>query len=133
MAQLSERQLSATKRVYDACIQFLHEFQRTAGFNDCWFDLKDSGSTDIETELTEMADDKIKHICLILKQEYFDLRNCEIYNDLWEFVNEDLMNTYDGKLSYAYRFEALADGNPTTEDDYNKAMIRLNTIVGKYI
>lgn len=132
MEKLSDRQLSAVKRVYDACVQFLHEFERTAGFNDYWFDLKDAGSTDIETELADMADDKINYIRLVLRQEYFDLHDCEIYNTLWEYVNEDLMNTYDGKLSYGYRFEALVEGNPTTDEDYDKAMIRLNTIISKY-
>jgi hypothetical protein len=44
-----------------------------------------------------------------------------------------LWETFDGKLGYAYRFEAIADGNPTTEDDYNKALKRINEIIEQYI
>ena len=43
------------------------------------------------------------------------------------------MDTYDGKLSYAYRFEALVEGHPTTEDDYSKAMKKFNQIITKYL
>ena len=37
-------------------------------------------------------------------------------------MDEDLVETYKGKLGYAYRFEAIPDGNPTTDEDYEKAM-----------
>ena len=70
---------------------------------------------------------------LVLDQEYFDLHDCDIYDELSEFVSQDLYNTYDGKISYAYRFEAIPDGNPTTGEDYEKAMTKLNTIVCKYV
>ena len=43
------------------------------------------------------------------------------------------MSTYDGKCSYAYRFEAIPDGNPTTDEDYNEALKKLNGIIEKYI
>ena len=70
---------------------------------------------------------------LVLDQEYFDLRDTKIYEELCEFVSEDLVDIYAGKTSYAYRFEAVVDGNPTTSEDYNKAMIHLNSIIEAYI
>ena len=80
-----------------------------------------------------MADDMHRKIELVLDQEYFDLRDTDIYNELCEFVSDDLIDIYDGKVSYAYRFEAHADGNPTTSEDYDKAMIKLNGIIEKYV
>ena len=38
-----------------------------------------------------------------------------------KFVSDDLIDIYDGKESYAYRFEAHADGNPTTSEDYEQS------------
>ena len=131
MTHLSDRQMSAVKRIYDICIWFLHEFERTDGFNDYWYQFSEAGSTDPKTEIEELADGMLAKVKLVLDQEYFDLRNCGIYDELCEFVSEDLLNAYDGKLSYAYRFEAIPDGNPTTAEDYDKAMIRLNTIIDK--
>jgi hypothetical protein len=49
-----------------------------------------------------------------------------------EYSENDLYDIFDGKLGYAYRFEAIPDGNPTTQDDYNKALKSLNEIVEKY-
>ena len=132
MAHLTERQLAAVKRIYDICIWFLYEFYYTDGFNGYWFDFAEKGSKDPEEDIYELASGMHRKIMLVLDQEYFDLRNCEIYNELDKFVNEELYEIYADKLSYAYRFEAIPDGNPTTDEDYNKAMIRLNTIIDKY-
>jgi hypothetical protein len=131
MTHLTDRQLSAVKRIYDICIWFLHEFESSDGFNDYWNQFSQRGSSDPESKIEELADGMLAKVRLILDQEYFDLRECKIYDELCEFVSEDLLNTYDGKLSYAYRFEAIPDGNPTTSEDYDKAMIRLNTIIDK--
>jgi hypothetical protein len=131
MAHLTDRQLSAVKRIYDICIWFLHEFERTDGFNDYWYEFSRKGISDPQAKIEELADSMLDKVKLVVDQEYFDLRDCDIYDELCEFVSEDLLLAYDGKLSYAYRFEAHPNGNPTTADDYDKAMIRLNTIIEK--
>ena len=127
MKGLTERQVSAVKKIYDSCIWFLYEFERSDGFNAYWEELKD------ETKMYEMVDGLLNKVHLVLEQEYFDLRNCDIYDELCEFVAEDLLNVYDGKLGYAYRFESIADDNFTTQMDYDKAMIHLNNIIEKYV
>ena len=48
-----------------------------------------------------------------------------IYNDLYDI--------FDVKLKNAYRFETIPDGDPTTNDDYNKAMSKIDSIIDKYI
>ena len=133
MGKLTDRQITAVKKVYDICIWFLNEFSNTNGFNDYWYALRDKGIEDPEEAIADMADEMHGKIELVLNQEYFDLRDTDIYNELCEFVSEDLIDIYDGKVSYAYRFEARADGNPTTSEDYNKAMIKLNGIIEKYV
>ena len=72
-------------------------------------------------------------INMALDQEYFDLRGCDLYNELCEYVSDDLYETFNGKLGYGYRFEAHPNGNPTTTEDYDRAMIRLKTIIDKYL
>ena len=131
MTHLADRQLSAVKRIYDICIWFLHEFERSDGFNNYWHQFSQQGFTNPKSKIEELADGMLAKVKLVLDQEYFDLHECEIYDELCEFVSEDLINTYDGKLGDAYRFEAIPDGNPTTAEDYDKATIRLKTIIEK--
>ena len=131
-AKLTERQTDAVKRIYDVCVWFLHEFDRTDGFNDYWAYFSDRGSKTQEEDTEELVYKYMDKVYLTLDQEYFDLHSCEIYSDLSSFVDNDLVHTYSGKLGYGYRFEAMVDGNPTTTEDYCKAMNRLNEIVEKY-
>lgn len=132
MEKLTDRQKNAVKRIYDICIWFLYEFNQTDGFNACWDDFQDAGSEDPEEDIYDMVEKMLGKVRMVLDQEYFDLRDCEIYDALCDYVSEDLYNTFSGKLSYAYRFEAMVDGNPTTTQDFDRAMIRLNTIIDQY-
>lgn len=133
MIPLTDRQKEAAKRIYNICIWFLNEFNNTDGFNDYWYKFKDSGSKDPESDIYEFVQKEIDKVFLVLDQEYFDLHGHEIYNEFCEFISEELQDTYNGKLSYAYRFEAIPDGHPTTSEDYDKAMKALNAIVDKFI
>lgn len=133
MERLTDRQKTAAKRIYDLCIWFLYEFERTDGFNDYWLKFKESGSKDPEMDIYSTVEDMIGKINMALDQEYFDLRGCDLYNELCEYVSDDLYETFNGKLGYGYRFEAQPNGNPTTTEDYDRAMIRLNTIIDKYL
>ena len=117
MEHLTDRQKTAAKRIYDLCIWFLYEFERT----------------DPEMDIYSTVEDMIGKINMALDQEYFDLRGCDLYNELCEYVSDDLYETFNGKLGYGYRFEAHPNGNPTTTEDYDRAMIRLNTIIDKYL
>lgn len=133
MNHLTERQKDAVKRIYDACISYLHEFYYSDGFNEYWLNYKDAGYNNPEEKISESVEAKLRKIDLVMSQEYFDLHGCQIYEDLYEYVNEDLIDIYNGKISYAYRFEAMVDGNPTTDDDYTKALNRLNEIIKAFI
>jgi len=133
MNKLTDRQIAAVKRIYDVCIWYLHTFDNSDGFNDYWLVFSRQGSHNPEIDIDELVDKLWGKVNLVLDQEYFDLRDTKIYEELCEFVSEDLVDIYAGKTSYAYRFEAVVDGNPTTSEDYNKAMIHLNSIIEAYI
>ena len=129
-------QLESIKRIYDAIIIFLEKFLNTDGFNDLWIEFIDKGINNefIEDKLYDYAMKQIDNVNLILKQEYFYLHNLSIYDNLNTFINDDLINTFDGKLSYAYRFESLVEDNngnrgTTTSEDYLKALNKINGII----
>ena len=131
--QLTERQMDALKRVYDGIVEFLFEFERTDGFNNYWFEYSQGTKREVQDLIFDRVERKVDNLYLLLDKEYFDLGRHEIYDALCEYVNEDIYELFNGKLSYAYRFEAVVEGNPTTSEDYNKAMTAINSIIEKYI
>lgn len=126
---LTEKQNDSVKKVYDSIIEFLDEFYKTDGFNDLWYVYKDNGSNHPEDDLYEYAQKYINKVYLCLDKEYFYLHESKIYDSLENFIYNDLVETYNGKLEYAYRFEAQVDGNPTTKEDYCKALEIINSII----
>ncbi len=133
MKQLTDRQRDAAKRIYDVLIWFLEEFSNTDGFNSWWLEFKEKGSDDPEDDIYDRIAGMEDRVRLVLNQEYFDLHDHEIYDALCEFASEDLVDVYNGKVSYAYRFEAIPEDDPTTWDDYEKAMNKLNEIIERYV
>ena len=134
MNKLNIQQTESLKRIYDSIIDFLDDFEKTGGFTTAlWYRFVEKGSVDPEWDICEYAEKKINLVRLVISKEYFYLHNQPIYDELINFVENELINTFDGKLGYAYRFEAIPDGNPTTEEDYLKALNVLNSIIEKYI
>ena len=134
MLNLNSLQYESLKRVYDSVIDYLNDFYNTDGFTGgLWYKFEKNGSKNPEEDIYDYAMDKIKVVHIVFQKEYFYLRDTDVYAELSEYMDNDLYDIFDGKLSYAYRFEAVPDGNPTTAEDYNKALNRLNEIVEKYI
>ena len=129
---LNELQIQSAKKVYDSIIEFLDIFEKTNGFNDLWFNIKKEPEFR-EDKLWNIATKEHNKVILSFNKEYFYLKNTQIYKDLENFIYNDLYEIYDGKLKYAYRFEAQVDGNSTTDEDYNKALNLINEIIEKYI
>ena len=127
MGTLSERQKEAVRRIYVGITEFLDEFQTSDGFGNYYC----LGAYEIrikdKDEMYEFIDKKIDHLMLLLKCEYLDLQGCGIYTDLYDFIQGDLIDMYDCKVDYAYRFE-----NGGTNEDYAKASARLLEIINKY-
>lgn len=134
MEEYATLKIESIKRIYDAVIDFLNDFYNTDGFTGAlWYEFKRNGSSDPEEDIFDYAENKIRAVSLVLQKEYFYLHDTKVYSELCEYVDNNLRETFDGKLGYAYRFEAIADGNPTTQDDYNKALKRINEIIEQYI
>ena len=132
MDGLRDPQVDAIGRFYAEVIDYLDDFERTMGFNDYWFDFADSGvkPEHIEFRLYDLCEAKLRKVEHALKRERFLLAGTGLYDALEEYVWEDLCDIFNGKLSFAYRFEAPVDGNPSTGDDYDKALSRLHAILG---
>ena len=130
--KLTDLQLQSLKRIYDSIIDFLYIFDYSDGFNDYWYDLE--GSPDArEDKLSGIATKEIDKVILTFKKEYMFLKDFDFYDELCTFIYNNLYDTFDGKLSYAYRFEAIPDNHPTTSDDYFKALNEINSIIEKII
>lgn len=125
---LTDLQILSLKRIYDSIIDFLFIFNNSDGFNDYWYDLKCS-SDEREDKLYDIAFNEIDKVILTYKKEHIFLKDFDFYNEIGSFIYNDLYDTFDGKLSYAYRFEAIPDVNPTTNDDYYKALEKINSII----
>ncbi len=129
MGNLTERQKNAVKRIYDVLIWFLEVFNNTDGFNNWWVEFHQKGSKNPEMDILERIDRMEDRVRLVMNQEFFDLHDLEIYDALLDYSCLELVDIYDGKTSYAYRFEAIVDGNPSTWEDYEKALKKLNEII----
>lgn len=121
----STEQQKAFKRIYDAIIDFMDEFDHTDGFNDLWDDFKNKGIKNPECAIQDYALKLIDKIWLVHTKEYFYLHDTEPYNELEDYIGEVLYDIFDGKCSYAYRFES--PGGKT--EDYTNALSKLNRII----
>ena len=102
MAKLTDRQLSAFKRVHDEILIFLADYLDTNGF--CSFreeeldktfePLSDSATTEEIQAAVEKADcmagaraaDRWMRLLRVLGQERFDLHGTELYDELWDLI-----------------------------------------------
>ena len=128
MKKFNDLEILSLKRIYDAVIDYLEIFRQSNGFNDYWFDIKKEPNQR-EDVLYDIAIKEVEKVQLVYKKEYMLLRNTKIYNELGNFINNDLYDIFDGKLSYAYRFEATNEEQPTTDEDYYKALNKINNII----
>ena len=132
--EYTELQILSIKRIYDKIISFLHEFDYTGGFTTTlWYDFYDREKSNTEEVIYDYVEEKMRKIYLIIEQEYFYLHDLKIYDGLCGFVYDDLVDTYEGKLGYAYRYEAIPEGHPTTTEDYENALSKINSIISKCI
>ena len=134
-SMFTDIQINSVKRIYDSIIQHLDYFEKTNGYNDLWVEYIDKGVKPefVEDRLYEVAEIELNKVMLCYKNEKMLLNNTKIYDEIGDYIYNDLYDIFDGKLKYAYRFEAIPAGNPTTEDDYNKAMNKIDSIIDKYI
>lgn len=139
--QITERQKNSLKKIYDAIIDFLIEFQKTDGFNNYWYDFAKVCKSEehVENNLYYVAEEAQNKVINVFQKEYIIIHKLEIYPQLEEYVYDDLCDIYNGKLSYAYRFEAgveNVDGTRdtvTTSEDYTAALTKINDLLDPYM
>lgn len=128
--EIGKQQVLSIKRIYNKIIEFLQDFYNSYGFNDYWLDLN-TENRNKENELYELVKFKLDKVILVLMQEYIFLKDTQVYNYIKEYIYNDLYDIFDGKLSYAYRFENMVEDG--VEDDYQKALDKINNIVSNYL
>lgn len=136
MRNREEIELYSVKRIYDAVVEFLHEFVNTDGFNSYWHGLFEESSLDVEGRLYDLVESKYDKVILAYEKEKMLLMDHPIYDEIGSFLyNEDgLPDCYEEKLSYAYRFEGMAEDPPvpTAKEDALEAIGKLDGIIRKY-
>lgn len=128
--ELNRQQVLSIKRIYDKIIEYLQDFYTSFGFNDYWLDL-DVSNLNKENALYELINSKLNRVILTFMQEYIFLKNTQIYHSIKEYIYNDLYDIFDGKISYAYRFENMVEDS--VEEDYYKALDKINEIVSNYL
>ena len=135
----TDRIMDSLKRIYDAAIIYLDDFETSDGFNNYWFIKQDEGCPEkaIENALYDLVSDKLHKVEIVLQQEYIVLHKLDLYSKLENYIYNDLCSLYDGKLSYAYRFECVVEdvnGNRelSAHEEYEIALNKLNEIMSEY-
>lgn len=133
MKRLSTLQIESLKKIYDGIIDFLDDFEKTNGFTGTlWYEFERKGSKDPEDDIDDYARNKIEEVKKIFLKEYFYLHDTDVYEEINNYIEKDLYETFEGKLGYAFRLEAIPEGHPTTFDDYSKALKKINEIIEQY-
>ena len=79
--------------------------------------------------LYDIAETEQHKVEIVLAKEYIELYRLPVYGKLEEY--DDLCEIYNGKLSYAYRFEAGVENidgtrsDVTTSEDYMRALKKI--------
>lgn len=135
MSSFNQYQINSIKTIYNKIIEHLDYFYHTDGYNNLWFNYVDKEYSQkiIEDKLYEIADEKISEVFLTYEKERIFLKNTPIYNEIGEYIYNDLYDIFDGKLGYGYRFEAISNNNTTAQEDYAKALKNINSIIDKYL
>jgi hypothetical protein len=105
----NDRILDSLKRIYDAVVFYLDDFDTSSGFTDYWTRLHYTGFdiNMIESEMQEIASNKLHKVEIVFQQEYIILHKLDIYSELEKYIYEDLCNIWDGKLNYYCRIDGV--------------------------
>lgn len=135
----NDRILDSLKRIYDAAILYLDEYDCTFGYAMYWQDLKDKGYSDdhITNEIYSMASDNLHQVEIVLQQEYIILHKLDIYGKLENYIYSDLCSLWDMKLEKYCDYDAFDDleefrKKPNPNEESQKAINKLNEIMSEY-
>ena len=134
--ETNDRVLDSLKRIYDAVIVYLDEYDCTFGYLTYFYEFKDKKYSDEEAsnEIYSIANDKLHEVELVLLQEYIILHKLEIYEKLECFIHRDLCDIWDGKLDYVTPEIQIVEENSGaySHEEYEVVFNKLNDIMSEY-
>lgn len=137
MKALTEKQVEAVKRIYDAIIDFLEEFRKTDGFSTLWYDYKDQCFRNPTSKVYDYVEAKHNVVQVVYTKEYLYLHDTSIYDELYEYINNVLYDAYNEKVEPQYRSQCFSSDEGayvfSSFYDYDNALTRINEIIDKYI
>lgn len=132
--KLTDREKEALRRVYGSILDFLDLFERTDGF--IWtaniYKYEGYGNKDG----ADIACDAYNSLFSALEHEYIDLGNHPLYDVLYNYIDEELFQIFDGKLDPDYRFDPIDNNgnmNPSVQEDSENARKKLRQIIDSYL
>lgn len=124
---LSVIQIESVKRIYDAIIDCLLEFEETNGFSSLFWEEYKSGDPYWKQNVELYFAEKFNALSNIMLKEYIFLRNTSIYQELQVYLDKLFVEYL--KLRFVTKYETIA----YVVDDYNWALKNLNEIMERYI
>ena len=136
----NDRILDSLKRIYDAVVYYLDDFDTSSGFTDYWKEISYTGfdTNIIENEMQEIASNKLHRVEIVFQQEYIILHKLNIYSELEKYIYEDLCNIWDGKLNYYCRLDGVGieEKSITQEisvhEEMTIALNRINELMSEF-
>ena len=129
VSKLTDRQLDAAKRIYDILVWFLTVYSDTDGFSN-WLDDFESGNVGIsEDKIFERITKMKERVSLVINQEYFDLHDHPIYDELCEIAADDMDSIHMNFTSEG----TVQDGLALVWSSYETVMQKLNNVIERYM
>jgi len=124
---LNNKQIDSLKRIYDKILDYLGEFKKTCGFATLIYNHDKMINAKTRRILVlEELDKKIEDLNVNLYKEGFYLRDTTIYEELFNFINNDLIELYDGKLA-----DRIPGGN--VDGEFYLSLKKLENLTAKYV
>ncbi len=129
MERLNDREKEAVRRIYVAICDFMDKFVMSDGIfmnkpDGTWLGREKQG------EYHQYSFDQVE---LAYYKEYIDLSKHPIYEELVNYIENDLTEMYDGKCDGSIRYEPIEEGGISAYNDYIIARENLLKILDKYI
>ena len=132
----NDRILDSLKRIYDAVILYLDDYDTSYAYLTDFYALKDKKYSDEEArnEIYDLASQKLHQVEIVLLQEYIILHKLEIYSKLENYIYSDLCNLWDGKLEYVTPEIQIVETNQgaNSHEYYEVAFNQLNELMAEY-
>lgn len=133
----NDRILDSLKRIYDAIIVYLDDYDSSSAYLDQFYEFKEKKYSDEEArlEIYGIADAKLHKVEVVLLQEYIILHKLDIYSTLENYVYRELCDLWDNKLDYeSPKGIQIYETNQGAycHEDYEVAFNKINEIMSEY-